>query len=374
MQAISRYIFNQALGATIAITLGLTFAVWLTQSLRQIDFIVNRGLPATTFFSFVVLLLPSFIGIVLPIAAFCSVLFVYHKLIMDSELVVMRAAGLSQWQLAGPALRLALLATMVVYAISLYFLPLSYRAFKDLQYRLRSDFSTVLLQEGAFNTVSEGITVYVRDRSAKGELLGILVHDTRNPGEPVTMMAERGALVKSDDGPRVVMINGNRQQRDGHNGQVSMLYFDRYTIELTQLQETVHTRWREPKERFLTELFAESSHPGDREYRTQLTAEGHQRLVMPLYSLAFILVGLAALLAGEFNRRGQTRRVLLAILIIAVLEAQALALHDVATRMSEAVPAMYAGLIVPILASLYVLLRTPRRAVRRGDGAAAVPT
>jgi len=373
MQAISRYIFRQALGATVAITLGLTFAVWLTQSLRQIDFIVNRGLPATTFFSFVVLLLPSFIGIVLPIAAFCSVLFVYHKLVMDSELVVMRAAGLSQFQLAAPALRLALLATLAVYSISLYFLPLSYRAFKDLQYRLRSDFSTVLLQEGAFNTISDGITVYVRDRGPKGELLGILVHDTRNPGEPVTMMAERGTLVHSEDGPRVVMVKGNRQQRDGAKGQVSLLYFDRYTIELTQLQETVHTRWREPKERFLSELFTEGNQRGDIVYRSQLVAEGHQRLVMPLYSLAFVLVGLAALLAGEFNRRGQTRRVLLAILIIALLEMQALALHDVAARYGQAIPAMYAGVAVPILVSLYVLLRAPRRTARR-TAAPAAPT
>ncbi len=374
MQAINRYIFAQVLAATIAVTVGLTFAVWLTQSLRLIDFIVNRGLPASTFFSFITLLLPSFIGIVLPIAAFCSVLFIYYKMVMDSELVVLRAAGLSQMQLARPALRLGLLVTLVVYSISLYFLPASYRAFKDLQYELRSDFTTVLLQEGIFNTVTDGITVYVRDRTAKGELLGILVHDTREPENPVTMMAERGAMVHSEDGPRVVMLNGNRQQRNAENGQVSMLYFDRYTVELARLQETVHTRWREPKERFITELFIPGSHPGDIAYRSELVAEGHQRLVMPLYSLCFVLIGLAALLAGEFNRRGQTRRVLLAILLVAVLEAQALALHDLATRSAHAIPVMYAGVIVPILASLYALLRVPRRNVPRTAGPPAVPT
>ena len=374
MHAINRYIFTQAAAATLAITLGLTFAVWLAQSLRQIDFIVNRGLPASTFFSFIVLLVPSFVGIVLPIAAFCSILFVYHKLIMDSELVVLRAAGLSQLQLAGPALRLGLVVTAVVYSISLYFLPLSFRAFKDLQYELRSDFTTVLLQEGAFNSISDNFTVYVRDRSTTGELLGILVHDIRDKEQPVTMMAERGALVHSDEGPRVVMVNGNRQQRDPETGQVSLLYFDRYTVELAQLQETVHTRWREPKERFLPELFRESSNPNDIAYRSELISEGHQRIVMPLYTLAFVLIGLAALLAGEFNRRGQSRRVLLAILIIAVLEGLGLALHDLASRNTQAVPAMYAGAIVPILASLYILLRTPRRASHRREELPAVPT
>lgn len=372
MSAVNRYISRQLGVATVAITIGLTSAVWLTQSLRLIDYIVNRGLPATTFLYFIGLLLPSFIGIVLPIAAFCAVLFVYHKLVMDSELVVLRAAGLSQLQLAKPALLLGLVVTLVVFSITLYFLPASYRAFKDLQFRLRDDYSTVILQEGAFNTVTDGITVYIRERSAQGELLGILVHDTRDPDAPVTMLAESGALVRSEAGPRVVMVNGNRQQRDKDDGRLSLLYFDRYTVELARLKEGVHARWREPKERFLGELLTPSADPADQRYRKELVAEGHSRLAMPLYSFAFVLVGLAALLSGEFNRRGQTRRVLLAILCVGLLEALSIALHDLATRSNQAVPAMYAGAIVPMLASLYVLHRRPRRpAGRTGDAMVA---
>ena len=361
MQGINRYIFAQVLVATVAVTVGLTFAVWLTQSLRLIDFIVNRGLPATTFLYFIGLLLPSFIGIVLPIAAFCAVVFVYNKLIWDSEMVVLRAAGLSQLQLSRPALRLGFIVVLVSYSISLYFLPASFRAFKDLQYELRSDFSTVLLQEGAFNTVTDGITVYVRERAGEGELRGILVYDTRDPKAPVTMMAERGALVQAEDGPRVVMVNGNRQQRDTSDGRISFLHFDRYTVELSKLREAPETRWREPKERFLPELLTVGANPGDKAYRNELLAEAHQRIVQPLYGLAFVLVGLAALLSGQFNRRGQSHRVMLAILIVAVLEAQTLALHDLAVRSRQAAPLMYVGAILPIIGALYVLVRGPRR-------------
>jgi len=370
MQAISRYILGQLFAATVAITVALTFAVWLTQSLRLIDYIVNRGLPATTFFSFVALLLPTFLAIVLPIAAFCAVLFVYHKLIMDSELVVLRAAGLSQVQLARPALVVALISCLIVYSITIYFLPTSFRAFKDLQYQLRSDYSTVLLQEGAFNTVSDGITVYVRERTSDGELRGILVHDVRDPKRPVTMMAERGALVRGDTGPRVVMANGNRQQIEAGSGRLSLLYFDSYTVELTQLQENPQTRWRDANERFLPELFNPDLLPAEEQYRTELTAEGHQRLVAPLYTLSFVLVGLAAMLAGEFNRRGQTRRVLFAVFCVAVLEALSLTMQDLANSSSWAVPGMYAAPLLPAAAALVVLLRHRRR---RAGAAQAQP-
>lgn len=357
MPWIARYIFGQLVMATVFVTVALTFAIWLTQSLRLIDYIVNRGLPASTFLTFVGLLLPSFLGIVLPVATFVAVLFVYHKLAMDSEMVVMRAAGLSQLQLARPAIVLAIMVTLCVYAISLYFLPLSYRHFKDLQNAFRNDLSSVLLQEGVFTAVNDEITVYVRQRAADGELRGILVHDNREPARPVTMMAERGALVPSEKGPRVVMENGNRQQFDRETDRFSLLYFDRYTVELSDLGEAAESRWREPKERFLPELLWPADERRDLRYRQELIAEGHHRIVGPLYTVVFVLIGVAALLAGEFNRRGQAKRVLAAVACVAALEGISLALHDLATRSMAAVPAMYGTVLLAGGFSLYVLLR-----------------
>jgi lipopolysaccharide export system permease protein len=368
MPWIARYILGQLVMATIFVTLALTFAIWLTQSLRLIDYIVNRGLPASTFLTFVGLLLPSFLGVVLPVSCFVAVLFVYHKLAMDSEMVVMRAAGLSQLQLARPALALAVLVTVCVYAISLYFLPLSFRHFKDLQNDFRNDFSAVLLQEGVFTALNDEITVYVRERSADGELRGILVHDSRDHDKPVTMMAERGALVPSESGPRVVMENGNRQQIERGTGRFSLLYFDRYTIELSDFGEIAQSRWREPKERFLPELLWPGDDRRDQRYRQELIAEGHQRLVGPLYTVVFALIGVAALLAGEFNRRGQAMRVLAAVACVAALEGISLALNDLATRSAAAVPAMYAAVLLAGGLSLYVLLR--QRPARRSAPAA----
>jgi lipopolysaccharide export system permease protein len=334
---------------------------FLVGSLRWIGYIVNRGLPASTFFYFIALLLPSFMSVILPIAAFCAALFIYYKLIMDSELVVLRAAGMSQLQLARPAIGLAGVTVVAVYSITLYFLPASYGAFKQLQNDIRGDYSAALLQEGVFNNVAEGITVYVRERSTDGELRGILVHDSRETDQPITMMAERGALVRSEQGPRVVMVNGNRQQVERPGGRLSLLYFDRYTVELSEVQGSVHARWREPRERYLHELFNPTDDPDDLRNYDELIAEGHQRLAGPLQGLGFVLVALAALLSGQLNRRGQVRRVLAAILCIAALEALSLASHDLAIRSLQTVPAMYAVSILPGLGAMVVLLRAPRR-------------
>src|SRR5271168_3962899 len=107
ISGLNRYILRQCLSVMLLVTGALTTAVWLAQSLRLVDLIVNRGLSAEMFLYLAMLILPRFLDIVLPIGAFIAVLFVFNRLITESELVVMRAAGLSPFGLAKPVLALA---------------------------------------------------------------------------------------------------------------------------------------------------------------------------------------------------------------------------------------------------------------------------
>lgn len=369
MRSLDRYIFAQLGWTTIAVTIALTFAIWLTQSLRLFDYIVNRGLPADKFLLFAALLMPSFLGVVVPIAAFVSVLFIYNKMIGDRELVVLRAAGLSQGQLARPAILLCACAVVSGYVMTLYLQPASFRAFKDLQWELRHDFSTVLLQDGAFNEVESGLTVYVRERRGDGELLGIMVHDQRDAARPVTIMAKRGALVAAPGGTIVVMADGNRQEFDPKKQQLSVLEFDRYSVELGSVTDgdQMPWRWREPPERYLPELIGPPEVEEDVRYRPQLMAEFHQRIVVPLYTIAFVAIGLGAMLGGEFDRRGRPRRLMIAVLAVGGLEGLQLALQDIAERTPEVGPLIY---LPPVLATALALLFIYQRP-RRSRGVAA---
>ena len=102
MTALDRYILRQCFGIMMFVTAALSAAVWLAQSLRLIDLIVNRGLSVEVFLYLAVLILPRFLDIVLPIGVFIAVLFVFNRLTAESELVVMRSAGLSPLALAKP--------------------------------------------------------------------------------------------------------------------------------------------------------------------------------------------------------------------------------------------------------------------------------
>jgi lipopolysaccharide export system permease protein len=329
--------------------------VWLAQSLRLVDLIVNRGLSAEMFLYLAMLILPRFLDIVLPIGVFISVLFVFNRLITESELVVMRAAGLSPFGLAKPVLVLAAIAWLVLMLLSTYFLPVANQEFKTLQFEIRNKFVSSLLQEGAFTTVSSKLTIYIGARNERGEVIGLLIDDERDPRRPVTLLAERGAFAESGGGSRLIMVNGDRQQYDRDTGKLSVLTFDRYVLDLEMLRDAPEVRFREPQERFVSELLFP---PPDLDPATReaFLVEGNQRITIPLTAFSFAMIPLACLLPGEFNRRGQLKRVLIALGCALAFQTLDLAVKNLSGRYYAAIPLSYVVDLLPFVLGLGLLL------------------
>jgi lipopolysaccharide export system permease protein len=357
MTRIDRYLFRQLAIALIAVTVGLAALVWLTQSLRFIELVLDRGLSLVVFVELTSLMLPSFFAVILPITTFVVVLFVYVRLAGDRELVVMRAAGLSQWRLARPAVLLAALATGVCVFLNLWLVPVSHTAFRQWQFEIRNQLVGVLLQEGVFSQVGNDLTVYARYRDPDGTLRGILVHDQRDAGAPVTILAEQGRISTSAGAPRVTLLNGVRQQveRAPPNAapgtpplRLNTLSFTENSLDLARASRGEESRTRDSRERSVAELLNPDPEEGlrDRELR-RYYAEAHQRLSGPLSALSFALVGLAVALTGEFRRHGGGLRIAVGISIVVGLLAAGLTAGNLAARDNAWVPLIWLQTVLP---------------------------
>src|SRR5690348_11704821 len=115
---IDRYVFRQLALALIAVTGGLAALIWLIQSLRFVELVVNHGLSFGVFIELTGLLIPSFVAVILPITTFVVVQFIYQRLAGDREITVMRAAGLSSAALSRPTFAVALIAIACGYALN----------------------------------------------------------------------------------------------------------------------------------------------------------------------------------------------------------------------------------------------------------------
>jgi lipopolysaccharide export system permease protein len=360
---LDRYMFRQLAIALLAVTGGLTALVWLVQSLRFVELVVNHGLSFMVFIELTGLLIPSFVAVILPITTFVVVQFIYYRLSGDREITVMRAAGLSPFALSRPALGLACLAIVAGYALNLWIVPSSLTAFRQFQWEIRNRMVAFLLQEGVFTQVSDDLTVYVRSRDPDGTLRGILIDDGRGKTTRATILAESGRLTEGPNGPRVILINGSRQEIDHQSGRLNVLTFGQNEIDLTDSQANANERLRDMTELSLSELL--DPHPANARDIPKWVAEGHKRLASPLSALSYAMIALFAALSGTFRRHGSFVRPLAAVATTVVLLALGLAVDNLAARDNAMLPTIWLQTVAPGVISGWMLFGPQWRRSRR---------
>jgi lipopolysaccharide export system permease protein len=309
MRKLFFYMLRQIVGPFLLFTLLLTLVVWMTQSLRLLDLVINRGQSAAIFAYLTLLMVPSLLVVIVPIAFFGAAIFTLNKLNSESELVVMWSAGVSRAQLAAPVLAAAAIAMGISYACGLYLMPLGQRLIADKVFAIRADIGTAILREGAFTTPTNGLTVFIREISPGGEIRGILVHDSHDPSRPITYLAQTGILAQTEEGPRVIMENGTIEQSEESGARLSVLKFDRYVFDLDQFGGAQQNPDRDTSERYLPELLNPGLEGPDSELRRGIyLAEAHNRLSSPIYCILFALIALSATAKGPMGRSSYVLR------------------------------------------------------------------
>jgi lipopolysaccharide export system permease protein len=357
------------IGPTVLFAVLLTAVIWLTQALRLLDLVINRGQSAPTFLYLTLLIVPSLLVIILPIAFFAGTLFALNKLNSDSELVVMSAAGFSRAQIAVPVLLAAAIVMALTYLCGLYLMPAGQRAMKDKVVDIRADIGAALLNEGEFNTPASGLTVFIRELNSDGTIRGVMVHDNRNKKSPVTYLAVRGQLAQTPAGARLIMFDGTVEQSAHAGGQLTVLKFQRDVFDLDQFAGPARATDRATSERYLPELFWPSAKLAPK-LRNAYIAEGHNRLSQPLYCIAFAMIALAAVLRGRRARGANALRLVLAALGGAIIRIAGYGVQGLAVSTPSLVFLFY---LIPLLgAAIAVMVLAGARPANRSRRAEPV--
>ncbi|MEC7205696.1 MAG: LptF/LptG family permease, partial [Pseudomonadota bacterium] len=147
-----------------------------------------------------------------------------------------------------------------------------------------------------------------------------------------------------------------RQQVDRVRGKFSMLLFDQTTLDVGSATGNNANRWREPRERYLNELFNPTDTRPSEPYYADLIAEGHSRIVQPLLPITCATVALAILLTGSYSRRGQAVDILKAIGLTVLILVASLGTRSLAGKQPIIIYMMYASVVLPFLISFCYLL------------------
>ncbi len=354
---VARYLFRNLAVSTLIATVLVSLVTWLIESLKFFELAINGGAPLGLFLWMVMLAMPPIVAVVLPIIFFVVIVFVYNKMTAESELIVLRALGLSQWRLAAPALAMGAIVALSVFFLNAYVAPWANERLKNLQDFSRSQFAGAPLNAGVFNEIGEKMTIYVHDRAPNGDLNGLIVYQEQSNGRPRTTVAKRGVLVDGEHGPEIVVYDVIQQEVDPKTERPRTTEFERGTVDLQQVQEALAPRWKEPGMRTLPELLAGVRGPEDKGYENTFRAEAHNRIASPIFALALSMLGLYTMLGGPFDRRGQSRRNLIGASLVLAIEGSSIGLADFARNHMIAIPLLYFASLVPIATMLVLFAR-----------------
>lgn len=355
MKILNVYIFKQIFIGFLLVCFSLLAMLWLTQSLRFVEMVTRQGLPVYLFAEMTSLLMPRIFNILSPVAAFVAVLFVYNRLIADRELVVMQSAGISPWQNSKAAVFLGILMALFNVFVMNWGIPWSESRFRDLEWRVKNNLTQMVFREGEFTSLKNGITVFIDKHEDDGSVSGIFVSDESKPNVKVTLTAEKGRIIQTDKGPRILFIKGVRQEMNTKDYKFSTLSFSRYSAEFNNM-ESKKKKDQTVREKSVFELL-QSGHDStlDEHMQRKNIVEGNRRLLYPLYNLLFVLLACVGLLVGNFNRRGQTKIITIEVLSMIVILGGDLAFTNLAGRSLMILPLLYLNCLLPLFICFYLL-------------------
>ena len=323
MTLFSRYLFRQTTNAFLVILLTLTLVVWLATALKELSLITSRGQGFLLFMQMTMLSLPSLMALIAPNAMLMAALYTLDRMNGDSELIVMTAAGAPIWRIGAPLLALASIVALAVLLANLFVTPASMRALRSFITHVRADLISQVIQPGRFSSPETGLTFHIRDRSLNGDLLGLLVHDERDPKQVMSYLADRGRIINNDEGSYLVMLGGyvHRYNGDAKDKEVQIVAFDQNMIDLSEFspKDSANKELR-PREKYTGDLLnPDMTNPSTRRNYPQLRAELHDRLATPLYPLVFAFVAIALLGHARTTRESRWAQILVAFGIAVAL-------------------------------------------------------
>src|ERR1043166_4862697 len=110
---IERYVITTILPYAVAALVLLTGVLFIQQTGRYFETIFRDVMPASFVYGLALALLPTVLIFTLPAAILCGTIIGLGRMSSDSELIVMRAAGISTWRTLWPALLIGVVATLV---------------------------------------------------------------------------------------------------------------------------------------------------------------------------------------------------------------------------------------------------------------------
>jgi LPS export ABC transporter permease LptF/LPS export ABC transporter permease LptG len=208
---IERYVVRAIFPYTLASLVLLTAILFAQQTGRHFDTVFQGVMPASFVYGLALALLPSVLAFTIPMAVLSGTIIGFGRMGSDSELVAMRAAGISTWRILWPALAIGLLATAVTAELNLKEAPRAQQQIKSVAvrgalYKLDSP-----VEPRTFTNDIPNYVIYVRDGDkSRGQWGRVFIQTHEADRSTMLVTARSGRIDSSPEKSELVLQDAMR--------------------------------------------------------------------------------------------------------------------------------------------------------------------
>jgi lipopolysaccharide export system permease protein len=293
---LDRYIISEMVGPFLLGMAIFTFIFLMNQLVQLADLILVQGVGAWQIFKVLVYTLPSLAVFTLPMAVLLATLVAFGKMSADSEIIALRAAGVSLYRMLAPVNVFAAVAFVATAYTTGYLVPQGNQALRRLLYEIVREGIGGGIQEQVFNNDFEGLTIFIHNTDVTGNYLeGIVIHDERTKDRLQTITASRGTI-RQDPGSFRLLLHledGAIQQVAQGRERFRLLQFKDYDLQLElPVVDPNSKRFRKRvRDMSMRELGQAAEKAHDPETALPIAVEVQRRYALPVTCFLFATIG-----------------------------------------------------------------------------------
>ena len=320
MKEFERYLFRRMALLTFWSLVSATLLVLTTQVLLRLNILTSSEQALMAFLKVSFFLIPNVLSIVAPFALLIGVTQVLNGMNSDSELVVMEGAG--PMLVFKPVLVLSVIISVLTFASGNLFEPRANRAFGDTLAEVSADLLSVAVRKGSFQQLDDGLYVHINEMFPGGDFGGIFLSDRRAENTELVYFARRGRMLQVGDERFLVLAEGQAQQRDTRSGNISIVSFDSYALDLSSFMPNSERKALKPREQSTAYLL---NPPADdlylQKYPEDISKQVVERLTGWLYPLLFGFIAFVYMGKAVTNRQEKFQSITGVVGVVVVLRA-----------------------------------------------------
>ena len=225
-----RKITKDTLALFLLISIILGSIVWVIQAVNYLDYVTEDGHGLKTYFLFTLFSFPKIISKLIPFVFFIALFFTLINYDSKNELLILWTNGISKLGFVKKIFAISIFVLLVQIFFSTFLSPLTQYKARLFLKDSNIDFFTVLIKEGKFINVVEGLTIFIDKKDSDKNFTNIFIDDS-SKNQQKMIYAKNGQIIENNK--KKIFILNTGQILNKEKSKFNIFQFEEINFDLS---------------------------------------------------------------------------------------------------------------------------------------------